>query len=145
MTIKTNENTTKIESIDLTVSNLEQYIQLDGQFIDGTYSMGGIINRARATLDFQAYPVVSGKFNNVEITLIAKSNANAFTYMNSFGNYWHLAEDDKDTKSIKFSFRLGIDGKYSQKYSVECLNNTGVLAGKSDFELLSVTGTFIPE
>ena len=130
--------------IKLTKSNIEDYIQFEGEFVDGEYSKG-LINIAKAVLDFQAYPVAAGKFNNVEITVVASSKDHIFTYMNSYGNYWHLADADKDTKKIEFTFKLGVDGKFSKKYSVECLNNTGTLSGNSNITVVSVSGTFIPD
>ena len=135
---------TQEAKITLTKSNIKDYIQFEGEFVDGEYSKG-LINIAKAVLDFQAYPVAAGKFNNVEITVVASSKDHTFTYMNSFGNYWHLADADKDTQKIEFSFKLGIDGKFSKKYSVECLNNAGTLSGNSDFTIVSVSGTFIPD
>ena len=141
---KSKEDVQVKEDVQLTKDNIEDYIQFDGEFTNGEYTMS-IVNYANATLEFQAYPVVSGKFNNVEITLIASSDDSTFTYMNGFGNYWHLTDDDRDTKDIKFTFRLGVDGKFSKNYEVECLNNTGVLSGGSDFSIVSVSGTFIPD
>ena len=135
---------TKAEAIELNSDNINEYVQFDGEFIDGKYTMG-IVNYAEATLDFQAYPVSAGKFNNVKITLIATSTDPAFTYMNNMGSYWHLSDDDKDTKDIQFSFTLGVDGKFSKKYSVECMNNTGKLKGSSNFKVVSVEGTFMPD
>ena len=132
------------EKIALTKSNITDYIQFEGEFVDGEYSKG-LINISKAVLDFQAYPVAAGKFNNVEITVVASSKDHTFTYMNSFGNYWHLADADKDTEKIELTFKLGIDGKFSKKYSVECLNNAGTLSGNSDIAVVSVNGTFIPD
>jgi len=133
-----------VKEIELTKDNISDYVQFAGEFTEGKYTKS-IVNYADAVLEFQAYPVVAGKFNNVEITLDATSNDNTFTYMNSFGNYWHLSDADKDTKKIEFTFKLGVDGKFSKKYSVECLNNTGVLSGNSDFSVVSVSGTFKPD
>lgn len=138
------EETKEPEKIELTAENIGDYIKFDGEFVDGEYTMS-IVNYAKATLEFQAYPVVSGKFNNVEITVIATSDDHTFTYMNSLGNYWHLTDDDKDTKNIEFTFTLGVDGKFSKKYSCECLNNTGTLDGSCDFTIVSVNGTYVPE
>ncbi len=139
----TNENTeAKKESIELNVDNIKSYVAFDGEFTNGTYTKS-IVNWAEATLEFQAYPTAAGKFNGVEITLVCTSNDHTFTYMNSFGNYWHLSDDDRD--EIRITFTLGVDGKFSKNYSVECLNNTGILSGDCDFKIISVKGTFIPD
>lgn len=139
-----NVNHTSNSKVELTVDNILKYVQFDGEFTDGKYTKS-IVNWAEAVLEFQAYPVVSGKFNNVEITLVATSNDHTFTYMNSLGNYWHLSDADKDTKKIEFTFKLSVDGRFSKNYSVECLNNTGKLSGSSDFKIVSVSGTFLSD
>lgn len=135
---------TPVEKIELTAANINDYVQFVGEFIDGEFTMGAILNWATATLSFRAYPIAAGKFNNVDITLISYSDDSAFTYMNDFGDYWHLTGDD-EAKEIRINFKLGVDGKYSQNYSVECLNNTDELGGSSNFEIVSVSGTFIPD
>lgn len=137
------EEKSENKTVDLNDKNILDYVKFDGSFTNGTHKTG-IVNSAEATLEFQAYPSAVGKFNNVKITLIAKSNDHAFTYMNDMGNYWHLS-DDSEAKNIKFSFDLGIDGKFSKNYSVECLNNTGNLSGSAEFDIVEVSGSFIPE
>lgn len=140
---QTSSDAPKQESIALTKDNISEYIQFSGEFINGTHTMS-FINYAEAVLDFQAYPTASGQFNDVEITLVATSNDHTFTYMNDFGNYWHLSDSDSNTREIKFTFKLGVDGKFSKNYSVECSNNTGNLKGGCDFTVVSVSGTFTP-
>jgi len=132
------------KSVELTADNINDYIQFDGEFTNGKYTKS-IVNYAEAILEFQAYPVAVGKFENVEITLVATSNDHTFTYMNDLGNYWHLTNEDHDTKEIEFTFRLGVDGNFSKNYSVICRNNTGVLSGASEFKVVSVSGTFTPQ
>lgn len=132
--------------ITLTEHNIEDYLNFDGEFIDGKYSRGPFLNLAEATLDFQVYPAAYGTFKNLEITLVVTSTDSTFTYMNSFGNYWHLSEAEEDAeREIKISFRVGVDGSFSKKYSVECLNNTGVLKGSAQFKIVSVSGAFVPQ
>lgn len=132
-------------TIQLTKDNIDKYVKFDGSFVDGTYTMGTFGNWADAKLEFQTYPVQDGKFNNVEFTLIATSDNDTFTYMNSFGNYWHL-EDAKEgeDKEIKFTVNLPLDGKFQKTYEVTCSNNTGELEGDCDFEIVSVSGEFKP-
>ena len=96
---------------------------------------------ATATLEFQAYPVVSGDFENVEITLVVYSTDSTFTYMQDFGDYWHLS-GDSGAKSIEITFKLGVDGRFSKNYPVECFNNTGILNGSCEFIVKSVSGSF---
>ena len=135
----------KTASIELTKDNIETYIEFDGSFVDGTYTMGAIANWADAKLDFKTYPMSDGKFNNVEVTLVATSDNDTFTYMNAFGNYWHL-EDAKDgeDKEIKFTVKIPSDGKFDKIYEVTCSNNTGELEGDCSFEIISASGEFIP-
>ncbi len=131
--------------ITLTKDNIEDYLNFEGEFVDGKYTMGTFVNWAEATLEFQTYPLVRGSFNNVEITLVVTSDDHTFTYMNKFGDYWHLTSaSEEDEKHIKISFKLGVDGNFSKNYSVECSNNTGKLDGACDFEIVSVSGTFVP-
>lgn len=138
------EQGTEKESIELTKNNIMEYVKFDGEFTNGTYTKGSFVNWAEATLEFQAYPVAAGQFNNVEITLIASSDDHTFTYMNSFGNYWHLAEES-DAREIRLTFNLSVNGEFSKNYSVECSNNTGELSGNCNFTVSSVSGTFIPD
>lgn len=131
--------------ITLTKYNIENYLNFEGEFVDGKYTMGTFVNWAEATLEFQTYPLVRGSFNNVEITLIVTSDDHTFTYMNKYGNYWHLTSaSEEDEKHIKISFKPGVDGNFSKNYSVKCSNNTGKLDGDCDFEIVSVSGTFVP-
>ena len=136
------------KEIELTKSNILDYVQFDGEFTNWKYTSiyTGLVGTAEATLEFQAYPVASGKFNNVSITLVATSDDSSFTYGNRYGNYWHLSDADGDTNEIKIDFMLGIDGRFSKNYSVECSNNnSGKLNGSCDFTIISVSGTFIPD
>lgn len=135
----------KAASIELTKDNIETYLKFDGSFVDGTYTMGAIANWADAKLDFKTYPMSDGKFNNVEVTLVATSDDDAFTYMNAFGNYWHL-EDAKDgeDKEIRFTVKIPFDGKFEKTYEVTCSNNTDELEGDCNFEIISASGEFIP-
>ena len=135
---------TEKKTVSLTNDNIKNYVNFDGSFTNGDYTMG-IVNYAEATLEFQAYPVADGDFNNVEITLVGTSNEHTFTYMNDMGNYWHLSDADRDAKNIEITFTLGVDGRFSKNYSVECLNNTGKLSGNCDFRVISVSGTFEPK
>lgn len=132
------------QEVELTTENITDYVKFEGEFVDGDYTTS-IVNYAEATLEFQAYSIVSGSFNNVEITVRATSDDNTFTYMNSSGNYWHLTDDGNDAKNIEFTFTLGADGKFSKNYSCKCLNNTGKLSGSCDFNIVSVSGTYVSE
>ena len=133
------------QAIELTKDNITEYIKFDGSFVDGTYTMGVYVNWADAKLEFQTYPIQDGTFSNVEVTLIATSDNDTFTYMNDFGNYWHL-EDAKEgeDKEIKFTVTLPLDGKFQKTYEVTCSNNTGELEGDCDFIIVSASGEFKP-
>ena len=140
-----NNEESKSEEVVLSKDNIYNYLNFEGEFVDGDYTMGTFVNWAEATLEFQSYPLVRGSFSNVEITLIATSDDSTFTYMNKFGDYWHLTDaSEEDERHIKISFKVPVDGNFNKKYSVECLNNTGKLDGDCDFEIVSVSGTFIP-
>ena len=128
-------------TVNLSPDNILDYVQFEGEFTGGKYTKG-IVNWAEAILEFQTYPVAAGKFDNVEITLLATSDDFAFTYMNKFGNYWHLSDAGNNANKIEFTFKLSVDGEFSKNYSVECLNNTAELSGSCNFEIISVSGTF---
>lgn len=150
-TVPTTSTKEEPKQIELTIGNIRNYIQLEGSFTEGQFTMyqGSdayiFRNHAEAMLNLDAYSVVPGKYSNVEIEIVVSSKDSAFTYMNDYGNYWHLIDDGEDAKEIRFSFRLGADGRFSKKYQVQCWNNTDKLAGNAEIEVVRVTGTYIQE
>ena len=146
---ETKETIETIETIELTADNINNYVQFDGEFTNGTSTKTYITSTwglysADATLEFQAYPITAGKFENVEITLIGTSDDFAFTSANNMGYYWHLT-DAENRKELAFTFKLGVDGSFSKNYSIECSDTSLKLSGNCDFIIKSVSGTFIPD
>ena len=137
-------NTESQNAIELTKDNIKKYIRFDGEFSNSRYD--GKKELEQATLEFQAYPVVQGQFNNVEITLRVSSYNEYYEFLERHGYYWHLAGTDSSIKNIELSFSLGADGRFSKNYSVECSTYIyGDLIGSGIFEVVSVKGSYIPE
>lgn len=141
---RTNKNDD--EEIELTTSNIDDYIGLQGDFVDGDYTTG-YVNCATSTLEIEAYPLEEGRFEDVEITVVCTSTDHGFTYMNQLGNYWHLASatSDDERDEIRITLSIRPNGEFERSYAVECLNNTSCLDAPCDFDIVSVSGTFIPE
>ena len=133
-----------LTEIDLTADNIKNYVDFTGEFVDGKYESFYFFYVADATLEFQAYPVVAGNFNNVEIVLKVIGLDSTFEG-GALGEKWHLSDaTEKDRTHIKITFKLGADGKFSKNYSVTCDRCSGILEGGCTFEIVSVTGTFTP-
>ncbi len=144
---KTDDNNLEITGnpkVTLTKNNINNYLNFDGEFVDGKYESGCFYYTADATLEFQAYPVSSGSFDNVEIILKVIGTDSTFEG-GALGEKWHLSDAaGEDEKHIKITFKLGADGKFSKNYSVTCKRCSGILEGGCTFEIVSVTGTFTP-
>lgn len=131
-------NTTKNEPIALTTENIGDYISIRGEYKNGDYHSDLFYYTATADLEFQAYSTVSGSFENVEITVRADLSEQR-------GNLedWHLVGSE-DEDNVEFTFKLPAKGEYTSSYSIECYRNTWKLSGNSDLEIVSVSGTYIP-
>ena len=143
----TEETVEENKSVELTNSNIKQYVEFDGVFTNGGSEKAVLAGtfygyNSWAVLEFQAYPIVSGKFENVEIILTAQSDHDLFT--KELG--WYIEGSDNEDEVV-LSFRLGADGKYSRNYNIKMFDTmrSGTLNGECDFIVNSVSGTFIPD
>lgn len=134
----TDNQNTKIEPITLTTDNVEDYVSFRGEFIDSeAQSILELKYVSESTIDFQAYSVKKGSFDNVEITIKANISEGG-----SLGSFRLKNTDDS---SVIITFNMPSSGAYSSKYEIECDNYSGVLEGSCTFEVISVSGTFLPE
>lgn len=134
------EENEETKEVQLTKENLLDYVNFTGDFKNARMLSGlGLI--AAADIDFQAYPIEVGSFKNVEIVL--KATNEQIENDTESGAEWYLHGDDK--KQIELSFKLGVDGKFSKEYAVESFWNIHEtkLKGSCEFEILSVSGTFV--
>lgn len=139
--VETTTVTTR-QDVTLTKANIGKYLVFDGSFVDGrTISVLGGYFVGTNTLEVKAYPIVSGKFQNVEITLLVTSDH--YNFIGQYGYKWHL-EDSEDTQKIEITFHVSADGNFSKDYSVEC-PMIHYLDGDAKFEVVSVSGVFIPD
>jgi hypothetical protein len=125
--------------IELTSSNVEDYIAFRGEFTNSDYYSSLLYYISTSTIEFQAYGTAVGSFDNVEITVLAKIDG---AKNGMAGEKWHLAGTDDE--AVKFSFRMPTSGDYSSSYGITCNRNSMIMAGSCDFEVISVTGEFIP-
>lgn len=140
-------NTTKNELVDtapnepiaLTTENIDDYISIRGEYKNGGYHSDFLYYTSTADLDIQAYSTVSGSFENVEITIRANLDDKA----GAGSEKWHLADSDNED-SAEITFKLPASGEYTSSYSIECYRNTWTLSGSSDLEIISVSGTYVP-
>ena len=122
--------------IELTKSNLSQYISISGTFTNSRYEKGLLVYTSYSTIDLSAYGIASGSFDNVKITLRAN--------IDSYNIYdWHLS-DEKEGTPIEITISMPSSGNFKQTYDIECDSNTSKLKGNCDFTIVSVSGTFTP-
>lgn len=137
---KEEEASKEPQKVELTSSNIEDYLTFKANFINGRYeNLLGIMNYAKADMEVEAYSTVAGTYDNVEVTL--KAN------MTEQDNYslidqWHL--EDTEDNEIKITFKMPSSGEYEATYPVECTGSTQRLNGIRDFTVISASGTFIP-
>lgn len=124
--------------VELTKYNVGNYIAFRGEYTDSEYHSSILYYVSTSTIDFQAYGTSSGSFNNVEITVRAKIDSD----LQGVGEKWHLT--DTDDNEVEFTFRMPSSGDYSSSYGIECDRNSRTMAGSCDFEVIAVTGKFIP-
>lgn len=144
---KTDETVEEKKSVALTSSNIKQYIEFEGEFTNGRHDIAELgltvygFN-SWADLEFRAYPIVSGKFENVEIELTAQSDD--YLFDKKYG--WYIEDSDNEDEVV-FSFKLGANGEYSKTYKIKMFDElmSGTLSGKCDFIVNSVSGIYIPD
>ena len=141
---KNNSGKSPRNEIVLTTDNIENYLCFEGEFLDGRK----VYLHSEADLEFQVYPLRLGEFRDVKVTLIVSSNDSAFertcwwdgeTFR--FG-YWHVKEAEEKWR-IKLEFKVGVDGRFSKKYEVECPQKSEILSGDAIFTVAEVSGCFL--
>lgn len=144
---KNNSGKSPRNEIVLTTDNIEEYLCFEGDFLNGRLD-GKYVYTSEADLEFQVYPLRLGSFRNVKITLIVSSNNSAFERTcwwdgekYCFG-YWHVKGAEEKWR-IKLEFKVGVDGRFSKKYEVECFNKSSVLEGAAIFKVAEVSGSIV--
>lgn len=136
--LSTPETTTK-KSIRLTTDNIDDYIAIRGEYKNGKYHRDFLdYYISTADIDFQAYSIASGTFDNVEITV----NVDLSEKEGALGNKWHLT--NSESRNVEITFKMPANGEYSSTYSIECDRSTAKLSGSSKLEIVEVSGIFIP-
>lgn len=135
----TEEESPEPTSIELTETNVGDYIAFEGEYTDSSYYKSWYYYISNSTVDFKAYSVVPGSFSNVEVTLRLVVDSEKEGMLNE---KWHLIDTEDDV--IEFTFRMPAGGEYSSSYEIECNRCAWALKGDCEFEIVSVSGTFTP-
>lgn len=131
--------TKTVEPIQLTRDNINNYINMRGEYKNGDYHKNLFYYVSTADLEFQAYSTVPGSFDNVEITVrVDLSDKDG-----QIGENWHIVNSADESK-VEFTFKMPSNGQYNSSYSIECNRSTWKLSGNSKLAIVSVSGTYIP-
>ena len=126
------------KTVSLTPENINDYISIQGRYLNGDYHSALIYYISTADLELQAYNTAAGTFDNVEITVVANLSDRG----GALNEKWHL--DGEESTQVLISFKMPSSGQYSSTYSIECLRCTDILSGPADISIKSVSGTFTP-
>lgn len=134
------ENTEKDApaEIELTEDNILDYLEVELTFSDFDYEYILYTYFSSGDVNIHTYAVEDGTFSQVRLVV---RPVNIPTYMGT-QEWYPTGDSDAD---IEFEFRLPADGEYDSSINITCANNSGTLNGSCDFEIVSVSGTFIPD
>lgn len=130
--------------IQLTVDNIYTYLNITGKYEDSYYERGVLYYSSYSTVALETYGVQSGTFENVVLEVKAQL-PDGHSVLES----WEVKTDDSaynatDPTILSFSIRLPSDGRFNDTHNIICEQNSDKLEGSCDFEIVSVSGKFVP-
>lgn len=142
-------------SKQLTPSNIEDYLAV--KLVHGLF-IKGVFGEDHFNISLRIYPVKSGNFNNVKLTIPVFMSDDFTVSANLVSNDWvtFIGNPQKGCQAFKLMVDLPSNGEYTTN-SIEIISFSTIMTGGSihsinleDYIMLSdpsgwsVTGTFIP-
>lgn len=138
--------------VKLTTANISNYVKIEGNFEYKVDNLGFLYKRDGA-LNYRIYPIVSGEFRNVQVTLglSLKIGTNGYgeapsndSVIFSGGGQSLYYNELKQGKTIKFTTTLDASGNYSGKFDCEIMYEySKITSTKLEYEVVSVSGEFV--